>query len=280
MTIDTPVDQPTMDPGLAEPPAADEETPEYAGNHKEEISIGGGSGKTKKSSSSLKKTPANGAASNNKPKSSKKKKQPPREMNPKFKDVKESGSWGKPVSAKEKYIAIGVFAALVVGAIVAVVVVLTTGGEKEPEIITPAPKPTDSPSAAPTEISDDKLLTGVLDNVYDDEYTTFLADVLPLRAAEYEGLMDDPNASPQERAMSWLLYEDEWKFSTDATIRFAMASIFYQMGGQESWKNKGNWTSSYDLCEWEGISCEPITGNLRELDLQFNQVIGTVSCCC
>ena len=223
----------------------------------------------------------------------KKKKKTQREMNPMFKDVNETGSWGE-LSRKEVYIAIGVLAAVLVAVVVVVVTVVVTNGNNNNEEIVDAP--TRSPTQAPTPMPAEEELTIVLDAIGSNPVTASLLDDLPNDPAFYEGLLLSLNggdgsdasgataaaaegeaaATPQQLAMSWLLYEDTIKDPSQSTLRWAFASFYFQTGGAD-----GTWTSSSSssssstaegwlspttpVCQWEHISCE-LNGNLQELD--------------
>jgi hypothetical protein len=218
-----------------------------------------------------------GSGQKSPPPSSKKKKgakKPPREKNPNFKDLEETGAWGS-MSRNETYAAIACFGAILIGMIVAVVVIVLGREDAEPEVVPAPPRATNSPTPAPTDVRPDDLLKALLDGIFDNDFTFFYTDDLPLNAIEYEGLRESPMATPQEKAMSWVLYEDEWEISADALSRWVMASIYFQMGG-ESWIRQGNWLSGESLCKWENVECEPQTGNLWEIDLQQNGLVGTI----
>jgi hypothetical protein len=201
-----------------------------------------------------------------------KKAEVPREKNAKFQDLEETGQWGA-MSKNEFRIAVGVCLITVIGIVVAIVVIVTgtDGDEKEVEAV----RPTQSPSMAPTAISVEKELDLTLDAIDESDFTFTYLDNLPDDVDFYKDLRDDPTATPQQRAMSWLLYDDTRNFSQEVAIRWAFASIYYQMEGA-SWTNAEGWLSSESICDWDLVDCDPITGLLRELTLNKNNLVGTI----
>eukprot|EP00529_Nitzschia_sp_RCC80_P023434 CAMPEP_0113458850 /NCGR_PEP_ID=MMETSP0014_2-20120614/10136_1 /TAXON_ID=2857 /ORGANISM="Nitzschia sp." /LENGTH=457 /DNA_ID=CAMNT_0000350389 /DNA_START=290 /DNA_END=1660 /DNA_ORIENTATION=- /assembly_acc=CAM_ASM_000159 len=214
---------------------------------------------------------------NNNTSSTKKKKQKQqREMNPKFKDVNETGSWGE-LSRKEVYIAVGVLVAVLVAVVVAVVAVVVTNNNNnnDTEIVD---APTRSPTQAPTPMPVEEELMIVLDGIGSNPVTASLLDDLPNDPSFYEGLLSSGGsttpATPQQMAMSWLLYEDTIKDPSQSTQRWTFASFYFQTGGGDgTWTSASASTSATEgwlspttpVCQWEHISCE-LNGNLQELD--------------
>eukprot|EP00339_Tiarina_fusa_P018391 CAMPEP_0117010786 /NCGR_PEP_ID=MMETSP0472-20121206/9418_1 /TAXON_ID=693140 ORGANISM="Tiarina fusus, Strain LIS" /NCGR_SAMPLE_ID=MMETSP0472 /ASSEMBLY_ACC=CAM_ASM_000603 /LENGTH=385 /DNA_ID=CAMNT_0004713407 /DNA_START=236 /DNA_END=1393 /DNA_ORIENTATION=+ len=202
------------------------------------------------------------------------KKAPPREKNPKFKDLEETGAWGS-MSTTEMYVGMVILAILLIGGGVAIALVVTGGEDPEPQIVAAPPRPTEAPTAAPTDVLPDSIVANVLQGIQDNPATASVANGLPVTAVAYQGLRDSPTASAQEKAMSWLLFDDEWEISAHALARWSMASIYYQLGGM-NWTSQENWLSSESVCDWEGAKCEPISGSLREIDLFKNGLVGTI----
>jgi hypothetical protein len=208
------------------------------------------------------------AGDKDKPPVKKKKK----EINPKFKDMQETGNWGE-ISKKEIYIASGVILVIIIAVVIGVVVALGNNDDEAPG--EPPVRPTKSPTMAPTNIGPQKELVYALDAIDFSDLTYLYQQDLPLVAEEYEGLMDDPTASAQQRAMSWLLYEDERDISSEVGERWALASMYYGLAG-ENWTSAENWLSSEDVCEWEHITCDPLSGDIREVNLESNNLVGTI----
>lgn len=199
---------------------------------------------------------------------SKKPKKPKPEMNPDWKEVKETGAWGQ-VSTRDIVIAVVVSVVALVGVVVGVVLGLrkddddsSVGGTK-------------APTMAPTMIPPETELIYALNAIDHSDYTYLYQQDLPQTVEEYEGLMDDTSATPQARAMSWLLYDDTRDISNEAGERWALASLFYYWKGS-NWNSAKNWLSSESACEWEHISCDALTGQIQEITLDSNNLVGTI----
>jgi hypothetical protein len=193
------------------------------------------------------------------------------QMNPKFKDLKETGQWG--AISKNETIAVCIFALLAVaGAAVGIWFALTRDDKENG--VEPT-RPTQSPTAAPTNIGQQSELFYAFQAINYSDFTYEYQNDLPLNVADYEGLMDDPTATPQERAMSWLLFEDERDISTEVGQRWALASLYFTWQG-ENWVSAENWLSSNEVCDWEHITCDRQTGLIGEIDLQSNNLVGTI----
>lgn len=197
---------------------------------------------------------------------------PKREINPKFKDLQETGKWGE-ISRKEIYIAIAVSLVVVIGVVVGVVVAL--GNNDDVSSSEPPVRPTKAPTMAPTFIGIEKEFVLAMAAIDSSDYTYLYQSVLPLTVEAYDGLMNDTSATPQERAMSWLLYEDGRDISDEAGERWALASLYYSWAG-ENWVSAEKWLSSENVCDWEHIQCDSITGDINEINLESNNLVGTI----
>lgn len=232
---------------LKKAPAA----PEAPADQKQEAAVQGGAPPAKKTAT--------------------KKKTPNREINPKFKDLKETGKWGE-ISTKETYIAAAVALVVIIGVVVGVVVAVGNNDDAPAE----APvRPTKAPTMAPTSILPDTELILALIAIDVSDLTYLYQQDLSANIEDYEGLMEDPSASPQERAMSWLLYDDERDLTDEVGERWALASLYYGWEG-ENWTSAENWLSSDSVCEWEHITCDLQTGDIREINLENNNLVGTI----
>ena len=201
------------------------------------------------------------------PASAKKKKKP--EINPKFKDVQETGKWGT-ISKREIVIATAIAVLVITGVVIGVVFGLNgNNGDATPVRLTKAP------TMSPTSIGLQQQLVYALNAIDYSDLTYAYQQDLPLLAEDYEGLMQDPTASPQQRAMSWLLYEDERNISGEMGERWALASLYYGWAG-DNWVSAENWLSSEDACDWEHIKCDLLTGDIQELVLESNNLVGTI----
>jgi hypothetical protein len=206
-----------------------------------------------------------------------KKKKPKREINPDYKDVHETGKWGQ-ISRKEMYIVLLVVVLVVAGVVAAVVVL--TGKDDDDKVITAPPlaEKTEAPTAAPIILAPEDSLIHMLAAIDKNNVAfTLIDDALPAEVedvASYEGLQDDPTATPASRAMSWLFFTDGQNVRDELIYRWALASIYYSMGG-ENWLNQDNWLSDKNICEWHGLDCDAFDV-LREIDLSNNNVAGEV----
>jgi len=206
---------------------------------------------------------------NKKTKKSKKKNKP--EMNPRFKDVQETGKWGE-MGKNEFYIAVAVFLVIIIVVVVVVVVVVQPNNQVEY-----VPAPTLAPTEPATKMPPLAELTMVRAQLEDNTVTAPLVndDDLPDDPAFYEGLVEDTAATPQQKAMSWLLYQDQFGDPDQSTLRWALVSIYFQLGGPE-WTSSEGWLSPTDhVCEWERIDCDALD-RLRELDLDENNLVGAI----
>lgn len=195
------------------------------------------------------------------------------EMNPKFKDVEETGTWGE-ISRRELYIAGAIFCVLLVVVLAVVGAMVAKNNNSDPADVEFVPAPTKAPTMPPTNIPADAELALVLDVINQSVVTSQLREDLPIDTAFYEGLMDDATATPQQKAMSWLLYQDELKDPAESVQRWAFASIYYQMGGPQ-WAGVEGWLGNEPFCTWEHIHCD--RGNLQEIDLDGSNLTGSIA---
>jgi hypothetical protein len=200
-----------------------------------------------------------------------------KKLNPKFKDVQDTGKWGD-IGKAEICMGVGLLFFVIVGAVVALA--LTSGGDDDtPAEVSPTPArmPTASPTMGPA--TPEVKLGIVIQALENSANVGTLADAssLPRDVAFYDGLATQDSAPGHQRAMSWLL-STEYDQSDDLeeySLRFALASIYYQLGG-EAWELSTNWLSSTDICEWEGIACDIGSDEFRQLILDRNNLTGTI----
>ena len=199
-------------------------------------------------------------------------KKPP-EINPKFKDLQETGRWG--TVSKPEIIVVASFILLsIVGAVLAVWFGFIKDEDDDADRSPPV-RPMESSTGAPTNIGRQSELLRVFEAIHSSELTFSMEADSPLEVSYFEGLMNDPGASPQERAMSWLLFQDEWDHAADAAYRWALASLYFTWQG-DNWLSADKWLSSDNACDWEHIMCNVQTGNIQEIDLQSNNLVGTI----
>lgn len=97
--------------------------------------------------------------------------------------------------------------------------------------------------------------------------------------------------TPNQKATAWLLYHDQLKDPNESVWRWAMASIYFKMGG-ENWvfyddeTSKNKWLTSAPLCEWERIygssGCQKRKQQLQprlpvELDFDAANMSGSIA---
>jgi hypothetical protein len=212
----------------------------------------------------------------------KKKKKP--EMNPKFKDVQETGKWGE-MSQKEFIIAITFFVLIIIAAVLVVlfVVVLPNNEDGSADTgnttgqVSYVPAPTLSPTPPPTNLPPQDELALVLAAIQENPVTSPIIQIGDLSedVTFYQGLAGTATATPQQKAMSWLLYQDEAKDPTQSVVRFALASIYYQNGG-DGWVSSNGWLSSAPLCDWDHINCDS-RGFMQELEFDEQNLSGNLA---
>lgn len=220
------------------------------------------------------KPPATTDAGSNKAKSKKKQQQePPPEMNPKFKDVQETGKWGD-ISKGEVYIAVTIGVLVVVGVAVGLALGLKDDDNDPAPSQGTGGSPTLFPTEEPARISIEEEFVLAFQAIDVSDFTYLYQSDMPSKAEDYVGLLEDPTASPQERAMSWLLYEDSYDTAAKVGERWALASLYYTWNG-DNWTSADGWLSSDSECTWEHVYCDSF-GKIRELDLSNNNLVGTI----
>lgn len=186
-----------------------------------------------------------------------------REVNPRYKDVKETGKWGD-ISTSEIYVAVGIGILVIIG--ITLGLVFGIDNNNEPQVRTRTPEI----------VSPEVKLFLAFEAINVSEFTYLLQQDLSTNVADYEGLWQDSSASPQERAMSWLLFEDvDWNSREEIGERWALASIYYALGGDD-WTTATNWLSSEPVCEWDHINCDSFLNTIDEIDLSNNNLVGTI----
>lgn len=111
--------------------------------------------------------------------------------------------------------------------------------------------------------------------------------VLPPSQADLTAAASASPADPMIRAAVWLTTIDTTNAREMALIRFALASIYYALGGDQ-WTDKSNWLSpTRHYCDWHGVECCPALpasptctftdfNKLIQVDLYRNNLIGTL----
>ena len=95
--------------------------------------------------------------------------------------------------------------------------------------------------------------------------------------------------TPNQKATAWLLFHDDLNDPNESVWRWAMASIYFKMGG-ENWNfdnTENNWFTNATLCEWERLDrssgCDkhkqPFGAPLLPVELDFDNtnMVGTIA---
>ena len=107
-----------------------------------------------------------------------------------------------------------------------------------------------------------------------------------------EALLDDP-LTPQGQALAWLIEDDDRLLCPpdDLIQRWVMAVIYFSTegdnwdqcsdagidlcGSQDPFLTKRRFLSSFNECQWAGISCN-INSKVTEIEFEENNLIGTI----
>lgn len=110
-----------------------------------------------------------------------------------------------------------------------------------------------------------------------------------------QSVLEDVASAPG-RALNWLAYEDILTVNSHLAgmsmetirTRYALATLYFSTQnssfvsdsiGSSSWTDKGNWLSSFPVCQWYGVTCldNQVAGQLglvSELNLTNNGLAG------
>jgi len=202
-------------------------------------------------------------------------------INPNFKDVRETGKWGN-ISKKEMYVVLGLVAAIVIAIIVVVTVLLTR----------PSDSSSDGSGLGVTNTTNTTQITPTIDegpkfsNKQDkyealrtilgsNQHTVYYMRDLPETVDELEKLPTD-SVDPVVLAVKWAIFDDDVNIVSYLSDRFAMASVFFALGG-ENWNDKEGWLSDQHICKWDRVGCQGVTKfRLEELEFSRNNLVGTI----
>lgn len=84
-------------------------------------------------------------------------------------------------------------------------------------------------------------------------------------------------ASPQHKAMCWLIHSDKSGLSPSGSKvkeRYALATLWYATT-PDVWQTKTNWLTNESICNWFGITCDT-WGHVVKIDLGFNALAGII----
>lgn len=182
-------------------------------------------------------------------------------------DVDQTGRWGKKVSKKEIILVV----VLMMVAIIAGVVFSTRS--RADNAVTISPTPFMSPTI-PTRIDPPAQLDAILAVLRNNAFTN--QTTYPNSAEYYadSGWM----TTPQERAISWLLYENPVDFSPSSLplmYRYALTTLYYALGG-ENWIISNEWLSREHICQWYGVLCNRLQTEIQQLHLGDNGLRGVL----
>ena len=213
-----------------------------------------------------------------------------KKVNPRYQELHETGQWGG-LNKWEKY---GI-CALVLGVVAAAIAlgikfgVPGDGGTSKPTQF-PTKSPTQSPSTSPTFAPTDTeyRASTALEMMRDASPNLSL----PTTPEELVGSSINPNATPQQIAAEFVIYNDPMELPTrDPRFmeRYALAVFYYQNGGcSNDWIKKDNWMTFIldenndgkgDHCSqanpWYGIVCD-LKNRVIEVNLSKNYATGKI----
>jgi len=82
--------------------------------------------------------------------------------------------------------------------------------------------------------------------------------------------------SPQNRALRWILYEDEMILtyeSSNLVQKYALMVLYYSMSGEE-WSSNDGYGSEMHECDWYGVECISFSSQVDVIDLERNNLVG------
>ncbi|KAL3805353.1 hypothetical protein HJC23_009060 [Cyclotella cryptica] len=200
-----------------------------------------------------------------------------KKVNDRFADLHQTGQWGG-LSKWEIY-GLCFLALAAVGVAIGLGVKFANDAKTEAPTGPPTKSPTNSPSLSPTPMptNDSYRVTTGLDVLRN------AGPALALRVnspEELVGASSDPNATPQEIAAEFVLYDDRLQIpARDPRFveRYALVVFYYSNGGcSGDWIDSTNWmTETMDHCQWYGVVCD-LQGRVTELAMEGNYVTGNL----
>jgi len=81
-----------------------------------------------------------------------------------------------------------------------------------------------------------------------------------------------------QTALEWLTIVDNYQPADYAEFeeRYALATLFFQTGGNKLWKFKSGWLTSTSPCGWYGVTCDDTTGKVAGIELSDNSLVGSI----
>jgi len=183
-------------------------------------------------------------------------KEGPQKKNADFEDLAHTGRWGA-VSKMEVIIVTVMMVAIAVGVTIALLIFLGEGDDEKENTPNPPPlskllKPSEQMELIRSSLNGNPVTEGVWDD-----------------------LGDDILKNPYRMAAAWIVEDDDLDREADIVPRFALATMYYSLGGNE-WTNSTNWLTNTPLCDgWFGVNCDN-HGNVLEIDLSENNLRGEI----
>jgi hypothetical protein len=201
----------------------------------------------------------------------KKKKTTPQvpEMNPKFKDLEETGKWGQ--ISRGEILCVGFSVVLLlVGVAVAVVLFLGPGGKHAKKTTTVVAPPSPVAQEQVFYYSPEAHYKGLIGVLEERPLASTIVASLPTTADGLTGGED-----PYVQAAFWLINDDplSYKSESDLLPRFALAATYFNNGGQ-NWTKSENWLEGALVCDWHGILCQ--SNRIVEVDLSSDGLTGNL----
>lgn len=191
-----------------------------------------------------------------------------------FRDVSETGVWGR-VTTQEIYL-VGFLAAAIIlsglGYIVSVIIEHSATNlhqlHRSSQLVRPDPVPED------LFLNQKDLYIALRDKIMKHPYFTEAGreKVTTNLPVVFEKLTSKDAYST---AAEWLLFSDPSVVKTNATIlpRFVLAVTYFANNGAH-WLSKEHWLSAADVCEWQGILCD--RNHVVQVDLANNNLTGAI----
>ena len=136
------------------------------------------------------------------------------------------------------------------------------------------------PTAAPTTLAP-TLIPSSMPTVDDASkvMVSFINEVtLSGKRLNYPVTSDVESATPEERALSWLILEDPLQLSaTDESDtvqliqRYALLTLWFSLTGDD-WVIKDDWLTNDDECSWYGIACTNNRVTVLGADKAWNRI--------
>ncbi|GAX17239.1 hypothetical protein FisN_10Lh094 [Fistulifera solaris] len=193
-------------------------------------------------------------------------------------EIETQGIWGK---RSRKEVIVVVTAVLIAIAALITVLIVVVGKDDEGVITYSRPVEANITVSSPQEeleilrasFERYPALQGYLETISNDVW-------------DLQGKQDDESMPPEVRAAAWIVHADTVDEYHQLPRRFALATLYYAMGGSRWTRNTG-WLTSVSHCEWEGVQCagehvfspgafkRPVS-DVSVLDFHQNNLVGNI----